>query len=163
MGLDVVHLIPARHQPFKPDGHGAAADDRMAMLRAAVDGDPLLVADDREIRRRGTSYTIDTVRELAGEYPNDRLSLLVGVDAAREFDDWREAAAIRGLARVVVLTRPGIELPIHSTMARDLIEVPPVPISATEVRRRVAAGETIRELVPPQVAHYIEQRGLYIS
>jgi nicotinate-nucleotide adenylyltransferase len=163
LGLDVVHLIPARQQPFKHGGHHAAAHHRFAMLNAAVQGDPLLVADDREIRRPGTSYTIDTVHELAGEFPKDRLSLLIGADTALEFEDWRDASAIRDLARVVVITRPGIELPADSLIARNPIEVPPVPISATEVRRRVAAGETIRELVPPPVADYIERHGLYRS
>ncbi len=163
LGLEVVHLIPAGQQPFKRDGHHAAAHDRCAMLQAAVEGEPLFMVDDREIQRQGTSYTINTIREMATEYPGDQLSLMIGADAALEFSGWREPHAIADLARVAVLARPGFGLPADATSGWDVIQVPPVPISATEVRCRVAAGETIRELVPHAVADYIERHGLYRS
>jgi nicotinate-nucleotide adenylyltransferase len=130
------------------------------MLQAAVEGEPCFQVDDRELRRSGASYTVDTLRELTAEYPADQLSLLVGADAAVELGDWRDAERIPALARVVLLTRAGVDTP-RSTGVASVIEVPAVPISATEVRRRIAVGETIRELVPPAVADYIERYGLY--
>jgi len=158
--LDAVRFVPARIQPFKTDRQMATPDHRLAMLELALADQPGFVVDDREIRREGTSYTIDTLRELSAELPQDQLCLLVGADAARELPDWREARLIPELARIVVLTRPGVEVRLGELPA-DVIEVPAVDISATEVRRRVRSGEPIQELVPPAVADYIESHGLY--
>jgi nicotinate-nucleotide adenylyltransferase len=85
---------------------------------------------------------------------------LIGADAARDLPGWREAEAIPTLSRVVVLTRPGVSPP-SDTAAAEMLEVPRVEVSATEIRARVRRGEPIRELVPAEVADYIEARGLY--
>ncbi len=158
--LDRVHFVPAHVQPFKANQHHAEPADRVAMLRAALSHDERFVLDTREVDRAGVSYTADTLRALRAEFPGDALCLLVGADAARELPAWREASAIPDLAEVVVLTRPGEELPRHDLVARTL-EVPAVDVSATQVRERVRRGEPIEELVPPAVAHYIESHRLY--
>jgi nicotinate-nucleotide adenylyltransferase len=158
--LEVVRFVPARIQPFKTDRQMATPEDRLAMLQLALADQPGFEVDDREIRRKGTSYTIDTLRELRAEAPEDQLCLLVGADAARELPDWREARLIPELSRIVVLTRPGVKYALGELEA-ELIEVPEIDISATEIRRRVRDGEPIDELVPPAVAEYIESHGLY--
>jgi len=158
--LGVVHLVPACVQPFKTGREPAPAEHRIAMLRLAVAGRAPLVADDREIRRGGVSYTVDTLGEISAEHPADRLCLLVGADTARDFPQWRHAEEIARLARVVVLTRPGVAAPSYPPIA-DVLEVPAVAVSATEVRARVARGESIRGLVPDAVADYIAEHGLY--
>jgi nicotinate-nucleotide adenylyltransferase len=158
--LDQVRLIPAGRHPCKPEGHAARAADRLAMVRLAVAGDPRLVADDREIRRPGPSYTADTLRELRAEYPGAALWLLVGGDAAGDLPGWHDADAIPSLARVVVLTRPGTTVPDHPLIAQTL-EVPAIDISATDVRARCGRGESVRYLVPDAVARYIAERRLY--
>ena len=158
--LHVVRFIPARIQPFKTGRELAAAQHRLAMLELAVAGEPSFLVDDREIRRPGTSYTIDTVRELRAEAPDDRLCLMVGADTALDFTEWREALEISRLASITVLTRPGIDVSL-GTVPAAVIEVPAVDISATEVRRRVREGEPINELVPAAVAAYIASHGLY--
>ncbi len=158
--LDRVHFVPAREQPFKHGRHGAAPEARLAMLLLAVAEDPRFVADARELGRAGPSYTVDTVREVRAEWPEDELFLLVGSDAAREFPLWREAPRLAELARVVVLTRPGSEPPAHGLVGEVLV-VPEVPISATAIRRRVGHGEDVRDAVPPPVADYIESHHLY--
>ncbi len=160
LGLDVVHLVPANVQPFKDDSHAATAQQRLAMLRAAIEHHPRLIADPREIARGGTSYTVDTVREIAAEFPKDRLCLLIGADAAREFPDWKDPGAIGRLAQLAVLTRPGMELPAV-TLGATLVTVPAVDVSATMIRDRVLRGESIDGLVPPAVAAYIEAHRLY--
>ena len=158
--LEVVRFVPARIQPFKIDRQMATPEDRLAMLELALADQPGFEVDDREIRREGTSYTIDTLRELEAEAPHDQLCLLVGADAARELPDWREARLIPEFSRIVVLTRPGVEYSLGELEA-ELIQVPEIDISATEIRRRVRDGESIGELVPPAVAEYIESHGLY--
>lgn len=158
--LDQVRLIPAAQQPFKAAGHHASAADRVAMLRAAVAQDPVLTVDAREIERGGRSYTVETLRGLRAEQPEDALFLLIGADAADDLPKWREAAAIPTLATVVALTRPGVAVPDHPLIDR-LIAVPAVMVSATDVRARVARGESIAEFVPPAVAQYIADHRLY--
>jgi len=118
--------------------------------------------DDRELRRAGPSYTIDTLREIRAELPDAELHLLVGSDTARDFAQWREAGTIRQLATLVILSRPGTSVPADAGAAR-VLGVPAIDISATQVRERVRAGETIRFLVPETVARYIADRRLYVE
>lgn len=160
LSLDRVHFVPAFTQPFKADRRHAAVGDRLAMLRAALPYDARFVLDTREVEREGLSYTVETLRAVAAEFPGDALSLLLGADAARDLPAWREAEAIPQLAEVVVLTRPGESLPRHAFAGRTL-EVPAVDVSATQVRERARRGEPLDELVPPAVARYIEVHGLY--
>jgi nicotinate-nucleotide adenylyltransferase len=160
LGLGIVHLVPAYDQPFKSGEHRAGPEHRLAMLERAVVRHPRLVADGREICRRGVSYTVDTLREMRQEYPGDSLSLLVGADAAMDLPNWRDVGEVTHLARIVALTRPDAALPDHP-MVDQCLAVPAIDVSATEVRRRVACGESIADLVPPAVAAYIASHGLY--
>lgn len=160
LGLNVVHLIPASRQPFKAQGHVASASDRLAMLRLAVAEFAGLVADGREVERGGLSYTIDSLRELRAEFPEDALCLLVGADAARELPEWRDSAEICRLARIGVLTRPGATMP-DLPWAADVVEVPAVDVSATDVRARLRRGESVAGLIPDTVAAYISAHALY--
>jgi len=161
LGLAQVHLIPASHQPLKQGEHAASAADRMAMVRLAVRGDPVLRADATEVERGGTSYMVDTLRTLRAGYPGDQLSLLVGADAASALSLWRDVDEVRRLARIVVMTRPGTTPPSGESF--DVLPVPEVDVSATEIRRRAAAGETLEGLVPESVAQYIAAHGLYLQ
>lgn len=157
--LDRVHFVPACVQPFKAGRQHASPADRVAMLLAALPHDTRFELDTREIEREGVSYTVDTLREFAAEFPGDELSLLVGADAARDLPGWRDASAIPQLAEVVVLTRPGEEVPRH--LAARTLSVPAVEVSATQVRDRARRGESLEDLVPAAVARYIESHRLY--
>lgn len=159
LDLARVHLIPAFRQPLKEEGHGASPTHRLAMVRLAVQGDPVLYADATEVERGEVSYTVDTLRAVHGAFPQDRLSLLIGADAAASFSLWRDADEVPRLARVVVLTRPGTIPP--SGQPFDVLAVPEVEVSATEIRRRVARGQRLEGLVPQRVAQYIAVHGLY--
>lgn len=160
LGLAEVRFVPAREQPFKRGRHRAPAADRLEMLRLATAGEAGFRVDGLELERPGPSYTVDTLRELAAREPARRFILLLGADAAREVSSWHEAAAIPGLADVAVLVRGGEGAPAVAPGSR-LVPVPAIEISATEVRRRVAAGLSIRYWVPDAVAGHIAARGLY--
>ena len=157
--LDQVRLVPAREQPFKAGKHGAPATERLALLEAAVAGDPTLVADRCELDRSGPSYTVDTLRHLRGVFPADELFFLIGADAARQLPQWREAETLPALATIVVLTRPGEAPP--PGVGSVCVEVPAVEISASDIRTRCGRGDNIRDLVPDAVRALIAARGLY--
>ena len=158
--LDRVHFIPTRAQPLKPGGHAAPLDDRVKMLRLATGGNPRFLLDLREARREGPSYTVDTLQELRSEFPDDWLCLLIGSDAAREFAGWRDGPRIAALAEVIALSRSGTTGASQTGVARTL-QVPRIDVSATQVRDTVRRGGSIRYLVPPGVADYIDAHSLY--
>lgn len=161
LGLDRVVWVPSAVPPHKRDTVQAPAEARLEMVRAAVDGDPRFEACDIELRRPGPSYTVDTLRELAALHPGAELVLLIGADNLREIPTWRDPEGILALARVAVLSRDGAGVPPDAPIPATAVRVTRVDVSATEVRRRAAAGETIRYLVPDAVRALVERRGLY--
>lgn len=160
LGLDVVRLMVAAQQPHKPSGHAATAEQRAEMVELAIAGLPGLVADWRELRRSGPSYTVDTLRELHAESPGTEFTLLLGADTAARFAEWREPEAIRSLAKVVVFRRGGAAVPAGFTAE---VAVPALELSSTAVRTRAAAGLPLVGWVPDRVADYISRFGLYVS
>lgn len=160
LGLDVVRLMVAAQQPLKPGGHGATPEQRAEMVELAIAGIPGLVADWRELRRSGPSYTVDTLRELHAESPGTEFTLLLGADTAARFSEWREPEAIRALAEVVVFRRGGAVVPAGFTAE---VAVPALELSSTAVRTRAAAGLPLVGWVPDRVADYISRFGLYVS
>jgi nicotinate-nucleotide adenylyltransferase len=160
LDLTEIRLIPVREHPLKRTRHVAGAEHRLAMLRLAVTGDARFVVDDRECRRPGPSYTVETLRALRAELPSAALFLLMGSDAAQQLSAWHEAGALATLASVVELRRPGAEATRHPIVSRTL-DVPAIDISATALRARLSRGESIRYFVPDAVAEYIATHGLY--
>ena len=159
--LDRVLFVPARRSPHK-GATGAAAAHRLAMLRLAVRGNARLGVSDLELRRRGPSYTIDTVRALASRW-QERPTLLVGGDALLDLPTWRESAALLGEARIVVFARPGAEAARRRARSLGLPyhEVALVPTSSSMLRALVGRGLSIRYQVPEPVRRYIERHQLY--
>ncbi|HKU61870.1 MAG TPA: nicotinate-nucleotide adenylyltransferase [Gemmatimonadales bacterium] len=162
LGLEALRFVPARQQPFKGGRHGASAEQRTAMLALALRNVDGLGVERAELERPGPSYTVDTLRELRKREPGREFTLLLGADAAAELDAWHRAREIPGLARVVVFARPGAAIPA-SPLIGGVIDVPAVDISATEVRRRVREGLSIRYWVPDPVAEYISRHRLYLD
>jgi nicotinate-nucleotide adenylyltransferase len=168
--LDRVLFVVASVQPFKSGSHGASAADRYRMVERAVAGIPDFVADRRELDRDGPSYTVDTLRELAGEHPRAELFLVMGADVAARMAGWREPDEIRRLARLAVCQRGGssvaglVQLPSGETVPADrIITVPAIDISSTAIRSRAAAGQLLDGWVPRQVADYIVASRLYVE
>ncbi len=159
LGLDRVLFIPTALSPLKGTQELAPARDRLAMVRAAVRGNPLLSASDAETRRGGTSYTIDTLKAIRERHPGG-IYLILGADAARLLPQWRSIDEVKRLATLVTVARPGHspgpKMPKHLT-----VEVPLLEISSSEIRARARRGLSIRYLVPDAVERYIRRKKLY--
>lgn len=159
LGLDRLLWIPSAVHPLKPVR--TAADVRLEMVRAAVAGDGRFVADGLELQRPGPSYTVDTLRELRAREPEAELFFLTGADNLRELPRWREPGEIARLATLAVLERAGEVLPADPPIPAVAVTVTRVDVSSTDIRRRVAAGQSIRYLVPEAVRTVIERERLY--
>ena len=157
----VVRFVPAKEQPLKRAARGATPEQRVAMLEAAIAGNPRFRLERIELELPAPSYTVRTLRALAQREPGNRFVLLVGGDVARELPSWHEADALPGLADLVAFARPGAPVPVPSHGIGRTITVPGLDISATDVRERVARGRSIRYLVPDAVREYIAAHGLY--
>ena len=114
--LDRVLFVPSAQPPHRVAAT-APAEDRLAMCRLAVEGEPRFEVSDVEVKRGGRSYTVDTLDELQGAHPQDELLLILGWDAARLFRTWREPDRVSALASVVIVTRPGMEPPTPAELA----------------------------------------------
>lgn len=161
LGLDRVLFVVAAAPPHKHGRAFAPAPLRLEMLRAALAGDDRFIPCDLELRRAGRSYTVDTLRQLRDDDPDAQLFLLIGADQAREFRTWREPEEIARLATVVALSREGDPGAAPADATLRTLAVTRLDISATDIRRRVAAGEPIRYLVPETVAAIIRREHLY--
>lgn len=160
LGLGTIFFVPCARQPLKPQDPVASPKDRAAMLRLAIEGEPRFTLDTEELERPAPSYTVDTLRAIRARWPDERLVLIIGADAAAHFTRWRAADEVARLAEVAVLTRPGSPEPT-SAFVQHLVATPAIEISASDVRARVLARKSIRYLVPERVGDYIEHHGLY--
>ena len=151
-------FIPAGQSPHKLMREPADGNVRLEMVRAAVDGEPGFEVDDAELHRTGPSFTIDTVEAWRKRVPKAEFIYLIGYDNVRELHTWRRIDELRKLVQFVVFGReslPPAEVPEFPVLHRR------VDISATEIRDRVARGDSIRYLVPESVRAIILARGLY--
>lgn len=163
MRWDRVIYIPTSRQPFKAGRPSASGYHRFAMAVLATQSDPALYISPIELERGGTSYTIDTLEELHRISPNANFDWIIGDDNVPELGRWKSIARVVELARFVVLTRGKAGPPPPEVPAERMLfaKNPAVPISATEIRSRVCAGETIDAFVDPLVSRYIHHYGLY--
>ncbi len=161
---EAVTVVPARLSPHK-DQVTAPAAERLALARLAFAGRSAVTVDDREIRRPGPSYTIDTLRELAAAHPGDRWRLVMGADNLAGLPTWREAAALARLAEIVVMPRAGAAAAaVPAGFARErflLVDDFDEPVSSTAIRAMLAAGRLPAAGLPAAVAARIRARGLY--
>lgn len=180
LGLKRVHLLPCRpghrHPPL------ASEAERLALLRLAVAGNPRLVADDRDLRRAGPTYTVDTLGELRAEFGSTPLVLLLGMDAFLGLPGWKDWRRLIGLAHIVVAHRPGGHAALapelrelldahgvgdHKALAQApagsvlLAPLTALDISATRIRELIVDGHSPRYLLPDPVLDQIERLGLY--
>lgn len=160
--LESLRFVPAREQPFKVGQHATSPEHRAAMLTLAVDGTPGFTVEPSELGRPGPSFTVDTLRHLREREPEAEFVLLLGADAAADLPEWKEAGRVPELARIVVFARLGSPLPTLPWITA-VVEVPAIGISATEVRRRVQQGLSLRYWVPDAVAEYIATHRLYLD
>jgi len=168
--LDEVWFVPTAIQPLKHRGPKATNNDRVEMLKLAIDDQPSWRVCTIEIDRGGPSYTVNTLRQLREELPEAQLFFMIGSDAQRDIPRWKEPDVIFSLATPLIVHRAGEATPdLHALaslctegMQPQVVEMQPADVSSTEIRRRVAARETLEGLVPSSVAAYIAERELYI-
>lgn len=168
--LDRVLFIPTREPPHKRGEPVLAVEHRLEIVRRGISGNPRFELSTIEIERPGPSYTVDTLRELRRLYPDGELHFIVGMDLLADLPTWHNPGGIVQLAVIVAVTRRGWEavdlgwLEAAVPEAAGRVQVLPIPgldISSTEVRERIAAGRPIRYLVPDGVIGYIQEQGLY--
>jgi len=181
LSLSAVRLIPCGNPPHRGQSK-AVAESRLRMLHGATQGDSGLVIDDREMRRAGPSYTVDTLQSLRADFPQHALCLILGMDALTGLPQWHRWQEILDLAHLVVGRRPGKDLPDSGVVADMLshrqvesveamgnaaagkiivCDIPGLDISATQVRQRCASRRSVRYLVPDSVATIIDEERLY--
>jgi nicotinate-nucleotide adenylyltransferase len=160
LGLDTVLFVPCAAQPLKAHGPVATTRQRQEMVQLAIQAHPRFALEGFELNRAAPSFTVDTLRFLRARWPDDRLVLILGADAAADLPRWRAADEVARLAEIAVLTRPGAP-EVSSAFVKHLVATPAIEISASDIRARCLAGKSIRYLVPEAVAAYIERHRLY--
>jgi nicotinate-nucleotide adenylyltransferase len=156
LNFEKVIFVPAAVSPFKGRAAAASGDMRLKMLHAAIEGEEGFAIDDCELRRPPPSWTIDTVLEIRQRETDSEIYLLIGEDNVATLDRWRRFDELKKMVRFVVLDRTGSQAQRDYQIVRGKID-----ISATEIRKRVAQGQSIRYLVPPAVEEIIQREKLY--
>jgi len=163
-GLDRVIFIPASQAPRKPNAVHASAADRLAMVQAAIEGDPRFAVSDIELRRGGLSYTWDTVQELKAQSPGDTFYWIVGADQAARLPEWHAIEPLAEVLEFIAVDRP----------QRSALVSPPIPglrlhrvegrlidISSTELRERARRGLPLQYFIPHKALVYLKAHCLY--
>jgi len=183
--LDRVLFIPAAEPPHKEIADEASFAHRLAMVERAIIGYPSFQASDLEIRRSGKSFSVDTLEILQREDPAGERFFIIGLDSYRDIASWKDFTRLFSLCHLVVTTRPGVAIenplePLPVAIREDFcydshagkilhksgnyvffLSETQLDISSTQVRQRLIEGQSVRQLVPPSVADYIEKHGLY--
>lgn len=174
VGLERVMLLPSVRPPHKGDGQLLDARHRAAMVKLAIEGEPLFEFSDFDLTREGPSYTIDTVmhfRESLG--PQAELHWIIGADSLSELTTWHRVRDLVDACRIVTAARPGWDAidwtPLRAILGdaqvaalqAGVLATPRIDISSTDIRRRERDGQSIRYLVPDSVRLYIERNALY--
>jgi nicotinate-nucleotide adenylyltransferase len=171
--LDAVLFVPAAIPPHKQNLTLSPAAARIEMLKLAIGGQETFSVYTGEIERGGVSYTVDTLQHLKDEQPDRELFFLMGADSLADLPNWRQPEKICSLAIPVVVRRAGSPEPNDAVLSRLMspdrlalarqhrVEMPTIDLSASDIRRRVAAGRSIRYRTPRAVEKYIEAQGLY--
>jgi len=181
--LSKVHIIPC-YQPVHRPEPIASAEKRLDMIKCAIQNEPSLYLDTREIDRKGPSYFIDTLMELRHDFPDTSLCLLLGLDSFLGFTYWHRYTEILNYCHIIIAHRPQFQLPdygliaellykqlqndisfIHDHLAGGILLSPitPLDISASQIRKQFANGCNPRYLLPDVVYNYIKQNNLYLD
>jgi nicotinate-nucleotide adenylyltransferase len=189
LNLDVVLFIPSHLPPHKKEEEIPSAIQRLEMVRIAIAGNPHFAASDIEVRRGGSSYSVDTIVQLRALYPGARLFFLTGIDSFLEIQTWHQWERLLSLCVFVVLSRPGYRFSdllkidfmknslkeLESLDRRDIEEavirsagftihlsrISQYDISSTDIRKRIRQGKSVKYLLPEPVEHYIIKNELY--
>jgi nicotinate-nucleotide adenylyltransferase len=188
--LDLVLFVPSNFPPHKQEEDLPSADQRLEMVRLAIAGNAHFMVSDIEVRRKGKSYTVDTIQALRGLYPGSDLFFITGLDSFLDIRAWNQWQKLLSLCAFVVLSRPGYRFSdllkmdfmenwttqlssldrgeINQVVARrnDFIlyleRIPHYDISSTDIRARVRERRPVKYLLPEPVEHYIIKNKFYV-
>ncbi len=166
--LDRIIFIPAKKHPFKDNKLIADQTHRLKMIQLAIRDNSYLATSDIELRSEQVSYTVNTIQAIKQGYPADKVEIyfLMGMDNLNQLHLWREPGTLIKICKIVVFSRPGFE-PAQGARKFlphiQIIQIPLLEISSTQIRNRIKHGQTIRYLVPPAVESYILKNRLYTS
>lgn len=164
LGLGKVLWVPAGEPWRKPDRRVTPGEQRAEMVALAIEGNEAFELSRLEIERAGPSYSVDTLEALHERSPDDELVFIIGRDALLDLPNWHRPERLVELATLAVAPREGqdaVDAPPGLRARVEAIDMPRIDISATELRRRAAAGGSLRYLVPDAVEKYILEHGLY--
>ena len=169
--LEEVRFLPAFSPPHKQNQKVTTGKQRVEMLEFATAGFPEFVVDQRELKREGTSYTVDTLTEMTGQFPEAELHFLMGADSLIDLPNWREPQRIAELAKIVAVNRDNrssedlrkivSNLPASIQRSVTILEMPNIGIAASDLRLRISENRSIRFLTPRPVERYILEHRLY--
>ena len=169
-GLDAVIFIPTAVPSYKNRMPILEPDERLALCALAIADNPHFDVSDVDVRRGGSTYTIDTLTTFRSWYPdNVRLSFIVGADSARMIHTWHQSERLPELADFIAVTRPGYTLDVLAadSLAEQFgfevqrLRISGLAVSSSDVRERIREHRSIRYLVPDAVREYIGGRRLY--
>jgi nicotinate-nucleotide adenylyltransferase len=165
LSLREIVFIPAARPPHKGGACVTPVEDRLEMVRLAIEGNPRLTLSDIESRRETPSYTIDTIREFrAGLDAGEGIYFIIGADSLVEFFTWKEPEKLLDECTFAVVPRPGVSMEDADPRIREkavILDAPELEIASRDIRERVREGRTIRYLVPAEVESYIDRKNLY--
>ena len=169
-----VIFLPAKRSPLKSNLPSAGDEDRITMIRRAIENHPLFDVSDYELHRPAPSYTLHAVRHFRQVFgPERSLYWLIGADAAKDLLHWYGVRELMSLCHISTMVRAGCSMPDFTGFAdvmgeqhvaelnAHILQTPLIPISSSEVRRRLSTGESLETLLDPKVSDYIKNRGLY--
>ncbi len=162
LSLDEIIFVPCYIQPLKSNIDFASADHRLEMIKIAIQNNLKFTFSDIEIKRKGKSYTVDTLRYFKRKY--DNLYFVIGADNIKEFHRWKEPDTILKIANLIVTNRGGINIRIPKKIRGKKIitcSIPQIEVSSTMIREKIKKGQSIKYLVPETVENYIIQKNLY--
>ena len=162
--FDRLFLVPAAQAPLKPREVQSSLEDRLAMLRAAIEWDTRFEVSDVELRRGGVSYTIDSVRHFRSVFPHDELFWIIGGDQLPQLNRWKDIAELAQLVEFIFLERPGHpakQTPEIAGLRLRRCDGHLIEISSSELRQRVRRGLSLHYFCPQKVIAHIESHRLY--
>ena len=162
--LDKIFFVPSYISPHKRKGEEKLAAHRSNMVRTAIKNNPLFASSDEELKRKGNSYTVDTLDSFHKRFPGSKLFLIIGADNYSDFHTWRNPRQILELATLVVMNRPYTKLlSVKKSIASKtrFVEVPDIDVSSSTIRKLARRGSAVTYQVPAAVARYMRRHALY--
>ncbi|GMG61562.1 nicotinate-nucleotide adenylyltransferase [Tetragenococcus halophilus] len=161
IGLEKVYLMPSNEPPHVDPKETIDVSDRLKMLELAIADNPLLDIEKSEINRQGKSYTYETMKILTEKYPDTDFYFILGGDMVEYLPKWYKVDELMQLVQFVGVKRPNY--PTETSYPMIWIDVPDMNISSTDLRKKIAQGCSVNYLLPENVLHYIQEKGLYLD